>query len=101
MSEIDNETLETIRKTALEALGSKDHSRALIAIHDYCASLINKDAEPAANPITKEGWVNIYPTSINRFAARTGDMVYPDEAAARKGACVGRSVATVKITWEE
>jgi hypothetical protein len=99
MSEIDNETLETIRKTALEALGSKDHSRALIAIHDYCASLIDKDLP--AGPITKEGWVNIYPTSINRFAARTGDMVYPDEAAARKGACVGRSVATVKITWEE
>ena len=54
-----------------------------------------------AGPITKEGWVNIYSDLSNQRIAQTGKVVYQDEAEARDIASVGRSVATVKITWEE
>jgi hypothetical protein len=64
-------------------------------------SLMVSRPDLTAGPITKEGWVNIYSDPSNNRVAQTGVMVYQDEAEARDIASVGRSMATVKITWEE
>jgi hypothetical protein len=72
----------------------------------FCASKVGVIAarsrpDLTAGPIAKEGWVNIYSDPSNNRVAKTGATVYQDEPEAREVACIGGSIATIKITWEE
>lgn len=51
-------------------------------------------------PIKKEGWVNIYKTSLVEGCRIVNKKIYPteEEALKRKG---GNCIDTIKIKWEE